>query len=80
MFSLLKTPAGKPGLALLLLLMLGLGPVRADTGLNLDDYRGKVVLLDFWASWCVPCRRSFPWMNEMQEKYADEGLVIIGNS
>jgi len=35
------------------------------------------VLLDFWASWCVPCRRSFPWMNEMQEKYAQDGLVII---
>ena len=48
----------------------------ADT-LNLDDYRGKVVVLDFWASWCVPCRRSFPWMNEMQEKYGDDGLVII---
>ena len=48
----------------------------ADT-LNLSDYRGKVVVLDFWASWCVPCRRSFPWMNEMQRKYGDDGLVII---
>ena len=45
--------------------------------LDLDQYRGKIVVLDFWASWCVPCRRSFPWMNEMQEKYADDGLVII---
>lgn len=42
-----------------------------------SDYRGKVVVLDFWASWCVPCRRSFPWMNEMQQKYGDEGLVIV---
>ena len=48
----------------------------ADT-LNLSDYHGKVVVLDFWASWCVPCRRSFPWMNEMQQKYGDDGLVII---
>ncbi len=48
----------------------------ADT-LNLSEYRGKVVVLDFWASWCVPCRRSFPWMNEMQQKYGDDGLVII---
>jgi len=45
--------------------------------LNLGDYQGKVVVLDFWASWCVPCRRSFPWLNEMQHKYADDGLVVI---
>lgn len=50
---------------------------NAGDGVDLTDHKGKLVLLDFWASWCVPCRRSFPWMNEMQEKYADEGLVII---
>ncbi len=50
----------------------------ADEPFDLDEYRGKVVLLDFWASWCVPCRRSFPWMNQMQEKYGSNGLVIIG--
>jgi cytochrome c biogenesis protein CcmG/thiol:disulfide interchange protein DsbE len=49
----------------------------ADDSLHLSDYKGKVVVLDFWASWCVPCRRSFPWMNTMQQKYADDGLVII---
>ena len=52
--------------------------VRAEDSLDLSDSRGQVVLLDFWASWCVPCRRSFPWMNEMQRKYGDAGLVIIG--
>lgn len=49
-----------------------------QSALNLDEYRGKVVYLDFWASWCVPCRKSFPWMNAMQAKYADRGLVVIG--
>ena len=50
----------------------------ADELLDLSAHRGKVVVVDFWASGCVPCRRSFPWMNEMQDKYGDEGLVIIG--
>jgi thiol-disulfide isomerase/thioredoxin len=45
---------------------------------DLDEHRGKVVILDFWASWCVPCRRSFPWLDKMQEKYAADGLVVIG--
>lgn len=53
-------------------------PARADASLDLDEYRGKVVVVDFWASWCVPCRRSFPWLNQMQSRYADDGLVIIG--
>ncbi len=50
----------------------------ADTTLDLSEYRGKVVVLDFWASWCVPCRRSFPWLNSMSEKYSGDGLVIVG--
>lgn len=44
----------------------------------LADLQGKVVLIDFWASWCGPCRESFPWLNNMQEKYAEQGLVIVG--
>ena len=43
----------------------------------LDTLRGKVVYVDFWASWCGPCRRSFPWMNEMQQKYGGKGLAIV---
>jgi thiol-disulfide isomerase/thioredoxin len=53
------------------------GLAAATDKLQLDDYRGKIVVLDFWASWCAPCRHSFPWMNEIQEKYRDEGLVVI---
>ena len=43
----------------------------------LDTLRGKVVSVEFWASWCGPCRRSFPWMNEMQQKYGGKGLAIV---
>lgn len=44
---------------------------------RLSNLKNQVVYLDFWASWCSPCRRSFPWMNELQKKYAEQGLVII---
>ena len=53
-------------------------PAKAQDGLDLAAYRGKVVWLDFWASWCTPCRRSFPWLNDVMRKYADDGLVIVG--
>lgn len=46
--------------------------------LELSKMKGKVVYLDFWASWCIPCRKSFPWMNELHKKYKDQGLEVIG--
>lgn len=52
--------------------------MAADDPLDLARLRGKVVIIDFWASWCAPCRQSFPWLNEMQAKYRDRGLVVIG--
>lgn len=50
----------------------------AGDALDLERYRGKVVVVDFWASWCGPCRQSFPWLNAMQEKYSERGLVVLG--
>ena len=43
----------------------------------LDENKGKVIYLDFWASWCIPCRKSFPWMNAMEDKYAEQGFKVI---
>jgi thiol-disulfide isomerase/thioredoxin len=58
----------------------GMGAARAstDNALQLDALRGSVVYVDFWASWCGPCRESFPWMTEIQQRYGDRGLVVIG--
>src|SRR5205807_6899132 len=53
-------------------------PTAAGDSVSLEHMRGRVVYVDFWASWCGPCRRSFPWMNEMQRRYGDRGLTIVG--
>ena len=44
---------------------------------SLAALKGKVVYVDFWASWCAPCKQSFPWMNDMQAKYGARGLQIV---
>ena len=48
--------------------------------LSLSDLRGKYVILDFWASWCAPCRAAFPAMKEIYAQYKDKGLEILGIS
>jgi len=47
---------------------------------DLAKFRGKVVYLDFWASWCIPCRKSFPWMNMLQARYKEKGFEVIAVS
>jgi len=45
---------------------------------SLSEYKGKVILVNFWATWCDPCRVEIPWLIEMQQKYGPRGFVILG--
>ncbi len=49
----------------------------ANGQLDLQTLKGKTVYIDFWASWCIPCRKSFPWMNKMQQRYKNKDLLIL---
>lgn len=62
--------------ALLLPALVSALPARA-AALDLSAYKGKVVYLDFWASWCTPCLQSFPWMNDLADSYKGRGLVVV---
>jgi cytochrome c biogenesis protein CcmG/thiol:disulfide interchange protein DsbE len=48
-----------------------------STTLDLDAFKGRVVYLDFWASWCVPCRKSFPWLQGLKNSYERDGLSVL---
>ena len=60
-----------------LLGVLVLGTLAQAADLDLNAYRGKVVYLDFWASWCGPCKQSFPWMENLKDTYGRQGLAVI---
>lgn len=65
-------------LGFLVVFAMALPGAEAAPPAGLQPVKGRVVWVDFWASWCVPCRRSFPWLNQMQRKYGPQGLEIIG--
>lgn len=83
----MRTPFKQLYSSLLLLAVSSLGSSIATAGdaehnnlldqLNLEQYQGKVVYVDFWASWCGPCRQSFPVMNDLQQTYGEDNFVII---
>lgn len=53
------------------------GSVMQELKQQVDIKQGEIVYVDFWASWCAPCRKSFPWMNQMQAAYEAKGFKII---
>jgi len=53
-------------------------PTLDGKQLKLSDYRGKAVLLNFWATWCGPCKIEMPWFVELQKKYRDKGFEVFG--
>lgn len=63
----------------LLVLLTGLmtANITLAGSLDLSKYAGKVVYLDFWASWCGPCKKSFPFMNRLKEQFEEQGLAVV---
>ena len=51
-----------------------------DSRKSIGDYKGKLVLLNYWATWCAPCIKEMPELNKLQSKYGDQGLVVIALS
>ncbi len=50
---------------------------HSGNSISLSAYKGKVIYLDFWASWCIPCKKSFPFMNQLKQDFAEDDLKIV---
>lgn len=55
-----------------------LASVDGKATLKLSDYKGKAILLNFWATWCEPCKIEMPWFVELQKQYGPQGLQVLG--
>src|ERR1041385_6236568 len=53
-------------------------PTPDGKNIRLSDYKGRVVLIDYWATWCGPCRQSIPGIIDLYKKYGDQGFQVIG--
>ncbi len=53
-------------------------PSLDGTKVRLSDFRGKAILLNFWATWCPPCKVEMPWFADLQKQYGQDGLIILG--
>ena len=51
---------------------------QAVSQINLNDYKGSTVVVNFWAIWCMPCRREMPVLQDISDEFKDRGLVVIG--
>lgn len=66
-----------PRFLLLLLLAASTASTAHATTIELSEFRGRVLYLDFWASWCTPCQQSFPWMDSIKAAHESEGLTVV---
>lgn len=87
MKNILYTPACILGLALMLMSGAALAEFPSVPDFKLPTENGevsnaslanKVIYVDFWASWCKPCKKSFPFLNDLQKRYGKQGLVVLG--